>query len=157
MLAAKLTGKSLRRDLNPENWTGQSRNFATLFIADQIWMRPGTWRMNTARARTKIVGRSCFQGLSATRAGALALARREIMTNKAMKALIRRFHNKIARGGGLGRVPEFIGSDYVDHNAKQAGRGPDVFRTQMEAVRHTFLDLRLEIHDILAEADKVVT
>jgi predicted ester cyclase len=38
------------------------------------------------------------------------------MTNKDMKALIRRFQDKIARGGDLGRVLKFVGSDYVDHN-----------------------------------------
>jgi hypothetical protein len=75
MLAAKLSGKSLKRDLNPENRTGQSGDFATLFMADRIWMRPGTWRMNAAQARAKIVGRFCFQGLSATRAGTVSLAK----------------------------------------------------------------------------------
>jgi predicted ester cyclase len=79
------------------------------------------------------------------------------MTNEDMKSLVGRFYREVVSGGDLERAEEFIGSDYVDHNAEEAGRGPQVFAAHMQAIRHTFPDLTLEIQDILAEGDKVVT
>jgi hypothetical protein len=42
--------------------------------------------------------------------------------------VVRRFYEDIVATGDLARVAEFIGPDYLDHNAPQAGRGPEVFR-----------------------------
>lgn len=79
------------------------------------------------------------------------------MMHEDMKDLIRRFYLEVVSGSDLERAADFISANYVDHNAEQAGRGAGVFEAHLKAVRQTFPDLRLEIEDILAEGDKVVT
>ena len=73
------------------------------------------------------------------------------------KALVREFYAEVVGTGDLARVEDFIAPDYLDHNAEQAGRGFDVLRAHVEVLRRTFPDFTLEIDDILADGDKVVT
>jgi predicted ester cyclase len=76
---------------------------------------------------------------------------------KTNKALVRGFYKEVIAAGDLSRLDEFIAHDYLDHNAAEAGRGPDVVRTHIEALRRTFPDFTLEIDELLAEGDKVIT
>jgi predicted ester cyclase len=73
------------------------------------------------------------------------------------KTVVRRFYTEVISSGDLSRVEDFIGSKYLDHNAEQAGRGPSVVRAHVKAVRQTFPDFHLQIDDIIAEGDTVVT
>jgi predicted ester cyclase len=75
----------------------------------------------------------------------------------ANKALVRRFYAEVVGRGDLSRVADFVAQGYLDHNAEEAGRGPDVLRAHIEALRRTFPDFTLDIDEILAEGDKVVT
>jgi predicted ester cyclase len=46
----------------------------------------------------------------------------------------------------------------VDHNAaEESGRGPEVVRTHVESIRMTLPDFAIQIEDIFAEGDHVIT
>lgn len=77
------------------------------------------------------------------------------MSATAVKELVRRFYSEMFRN--LSLAEEFIGANYVDHNNEQGGRGLEVFRSHIEALRRTFPDFSVNIEDMLAEGDKVVT
>ena len=80
-----------------------------------------------------------------------------ITSADANKAIIRRFYAEVISAGDLSRVEEFIGPEYLDHNAEGAGRGPGVVRAHVQALRQTFPDFRLQIDDVICEGDRVVT
>lgn len=73
------------------------------------------------------------------------------------KTVIRRFYIEVIGTGDLSRVEEFIGPNYLDHNAEGAGRGPSVVRAHVEALRRTFPDFHLQVDEIIGEGDKIVT
>lgn len=73
------------------------------------------------------------------------------------KGVVRRLYEDVVGRGDLSAVALLIATDYVDHNAKQAGTGPTVLRTHVMAVRSTFPDFTLRIDDMVAEGDLVVT
>ncbi|MBI1868121.1 MAG: ester cyclase [Methylocystis sp.] len=77
------------------------------------------------------------------------------MSATAPKELVRRFYSEMFRN--LSLAEEFIGANYVDHNNEQGGRGVEVFRLHLEALRRTFPDFSVSIEDTIAEGDKVVT
>jgi predicted ester cyclase len=77
------------------------------------------------------------------------------MSANAAKSLVRRFYSEMFRD--LAAAEACIGSNYVDHNNEQAGRGPDVLRAHVAALLGTFPDFSIEIEDMIAEGDKVVT
>jgi predicted ester cyclase len=79
------------------------------------------------------------------------------MSSDDNKALVRRFYDEVVSAGDLSRVEEFIASEYLDHDAEDAVRGPSVLRAHIEALRRTFPDFNLQIDDIIVEGDKVVT
>ncbi len=73
------------------------------------------------------------------------------------KQLIRRFYTEVVNGGDYSNLDSFIATDYVDHNAAEGGRGPQVVRMHLEAIRMTLPDFTIQIEDILAEGDYVIT
>jgi len=73
------------------------------------------------------------------------------------KQLIRRFYTQVVGGGDYSDLDSFVAADYVDHNAAEGGRGPEVVRTHLEAIRRTLPDFRVQIEDIFAERDYVIT
>jgi predicted ester cyclase len=73
----------------------------------------------------------------------------------ATKDLVRRFYSEMFRD--LSLAAECIGSAYVDHNDEQAGRGPEVLRTHVAALRRTFPDFSMRIEDMIVEGDRVAT
>jgi predicted ester cyclase len=73
------------------------------------------------------------------------------------KTIVRRFYAEVIGAGDLSRVEAFVGPEYLDHNAEEAGRGPSVVRAHVQALRRTFPDFQVQIDDVIAEGDKVVT
>ena len=79
------------------------------------------------------------------------------MPTEQNKQLIRRFYTQVVGSGDYSNLASFVAADYVDHNAAEGGRGPEVVRTHLEAIRRTLPDFRVQIEDIFAERDYVIT
>jgi predicted ester cyclase len=80
------------------------------------------------------------------------------MSIEESKQLIRRFYTEVVDGGDYSNLDSFVAADYVDHNAaEESGRGPEVVRTHLEAIRMTLPDFTIQIEDIFAEGDHVIT
>ncbi len=73
------------------------------------------------------------------------------------KQLIRRFYTQVVGGGDHSSLDSVVAADYVDHNAAEGGRGPEVVRTHLEAIRRTLPDFTVQIEDVFAEGDYVIT
>jgi predicted ester cyclase len=73
------------------------------------------------------------------------------------KQLIRRFYAEVVSGGDYSDLDSLVAPDYVDHNGAEGGRGPEVVRAHLEAIRTTLPDFRVQIEDIFAEGDYVIT
>ncbi len=73
------------------------------------------------------------------------------------KQLIRRFYTEVVDGGDYSKLGRFVATDYVDHNVAEGGRGPEVVRTHLGAIRTTLPDFTIQIEDIFAEGDYVIT
>jgi predicted ester cyclase len=73
------------------------------------------------------------------------------------RQLVRRFYAEVVGGGDYSNLGSFVATDYLDHNAAEAGRGPEVVRTHLEAIRTTLPDFTIEIEDIFAEGEYVIT
>jgi hypothetical protein len=48
------------------------------------------------------------------------------MSIEESKQLIRRFYTEVVDGGDYSNLDSFVATDYVDHNAAEGGRDPDV-------------------------------
>lgn len=79
------------------------------------------------------------------------------MSIEESKQLIRRFYTEVVAGGDYSNLDSFVATDYVDHNAAEGDRGPEVVRTHLEAIRTTLPDFTIRIEDIFAEGDYVIT
>jgi predicted ester cyclase len=79
------------------------------------------------------------------------------MSIKHSKQLIRRVYTEVAGGGDYSSLDSFVTADYVDHNAAEGGRGPEVVRAHLGAIRMTLPDFTIQIADIFAEGDHVIT
>lgn len=77
------------------------------------------------------------------------------MPQNAAKGLVLLFYSELFRN--LEAAVECIGSTYVDHNDEKAGRGQEVLRAHVAAMRQTFPDFSIKIEDMIAEGDRVVT
>jgi steroid delta-isomerase-like uncharacterized protein len=74
------------------------------------------------------------------------------------KALVRRFVDEAQTRGNLAAIDECLSPEFVDHSAPPGlPAGREGVRALFAALRHAFPDLRAEIHDQVAEADRVVT
>jgi predicted ester cyclase len=73
------------------------------------------------------------------------------------KQLVRRFYTEVVGGGDYSNLDGFVAAEYVDHNAAEGGRGPDVVRAHLEAIRMTLSDFTIQIEDIFADGDHVIT
>ncbi len=73
------------------------------------------------------------------------------------KALVLRFVETLVNQRNAAAIDEFLAPDFVDHNAPpEQPRGAEGVRRVFEHVTTVLADLRSEVIDILAEADKVV-
>ncbi|WP_309083635.1 ester cyclase [Chelativorans sp.] len=79
------------------------------------------------------------------------------MSTSANKELVRRLYAEVFSSGDVSGIESLVGADYVDHNSEGAGRGPQVLRAHVQAIRTTFPDFSLTVEDMIAEGDKVVT
>jgi predicted ester cyclase len=80
-----------------------------------------------------------------------------LMPMEESKKLIRRFYTEVVGGGDYSNLGSFVANDYVDHNAAEGGRGPEVVRTHLEAIRRTLPDFTVQIENVFAEGDYVIT
>jgi predicted ester cyclase len=79
------------------------------------------------------------------------------MSIEESKQLIRRFYAEVVSGRDYSDLDSFVASDYVDHNAAEGGRGPEVVRAHLEAIRTTLPVFAIQIEDIFAEGDYGIT
>ena len=79
------------------------------------------------------------------------------MSIEESKQLVRRFYAEVVDGGDYSNLDDLVAIDYVDHNTAEGSRGPEVVRTHHEAIRMTLPDFTLQIEDIFAEGDHVIT
>ena len=79
------------------------------------------------------------------------------MSMEESKQLIHRFYTEVVGSGDYSNLDDFVATEYVDHNAAEGGRGPEVVRTHLEAIRTTLPDLRVQIEDVFAEGDYIIT
>lgn len=79
------------------------------------------------------------------------------MSTDENKETMRRVYNAFTTGN-LDELDRYVTSDVVDHNPTPGQRpGIDGLREYLQQYRSAFSDLRLEIHDQIAEGDKVVS
>lgn len=78
--------------------------------------------------------------------------------SEANKELVRRFVKGAQEGGDMALVDECVAADFVDHSAI-GGLPPnrDGVKLFFTAFRTAFPDVKITIHDQIAEGDKVVT
>src|SRR3712207_1321585 len=79
------------------------------------------------------------------------------MSIKHSKQLIHRVYTEVAGSDDYSNLNSFVTADYVDHNAAEGGCGPDVVRVHLRAIRMTLPDFTIQIADIFAEGDHVIT
>jgi predicted ester cyclase len=82
-------------------------------------------------------------------------SRRVATSTRHSKQLVRRFYTEVVGGGDYSNLDSFVAADYVDHNAAEGG--PEVVRTHLEAIRMTLPDFTIQIEDIFADGDYVIT
>jgi predicted ester cyclase len=73
------------------------------------------------------------------------------------RQLVRRFYTEVVGGRDYSNLNSFVATDYLDHNAPDDGRGPEVVRAHLEAIRMTLPDFTIQIEDIFAEGEYVIT
>jgi steroid delta-isomerase-like uncharacterized protein len=75
------------------------------------------------------------------------------------KAIARRWSEELWGAGDLAVADEIIAPDYVRHDAGDPfpARGPDDVKRIVGMLRGMLPDLRIEIEDMMAEGDRVVT
>lgn len=73
------------------------------------------------------------------------------------KATMRRYFEDIWTRGNLDAIEETLAPEYFAHFLPpQAPSGPAGFRWYVQGYRGAFPDLQAQIHDLIAEGDKVV-
>jgi len=74
------------------------------------------------------------------------------------KALMRRFYQEVVNGGNLDLIDQFVAPDFVEH---EVFPGLSADREGMKRffvmMRSAFPDLRMDVDDLIAEGDKVVS
>lgn len=80
------------------------------------------------------------------------------MTPDENRAVVRRWITEFKTGGDESVSDEVRSPDFVNHSAPPgAPSGPDAGKLAFRAMRAAFPDLHVEIEDMLAEGDRVVT
>ncbi len=81
------------------------------------------------------------------------------MKTEQNKELVRRINKEFIEGGNVNTVYEIFSTDFINHSAPPGSpQGPDAiiyFFNQL--LKPAFPDLIVEIHDMVAEEDKVTT
>lgn len=72
------------------------------------------------------------------------------------KAIVRAFTERVVGGEHYDEIPQFISDAYVDHNAPADGpRGWSAVEQHLRALRVTFPDFAIQVHELIAERDWV--
>lgn len=72
------------------------------------------------------------------------------------KALTQRYFHEVWNEGDAEAIAELIHPDYVGHDPSVDDvRGPDGMQAQIDAMHRAFPDLRIDVHDVVAESDLV--
>ena len=73
------------------------------------------------------------------------------------KAVIRRLYEEVANAKNLDVVDEIVAEDTVDHDAfpGMPANGVEAYKAVFSASQSGFSDFRMEIHEMVAEGDKV--
>ncbi|TAK50442.1 MAG: ester cyclase [Saprospiraceae bacterium] len=81
------------------------------------------------------------------------------MTTEQNKAIVRRVNKEFIEGGNVNTVHEIFAPDFINHTAPSGSpQGPDgVIYFFNQLLKPAFPDLKVEIHDMVAESDKVTT
>src|SRR5215468_30961 len=74
------------------------------------------------------------------------------------KALVRRFFEEVFNQGDLNVADEIIASGFAGHGFASHGRehGPNNAKNTVKQFKAAFPDIRFEVEEMIAEADKVV-
>lgn len=75
------------------------------------------------------------------------------------KALVHRVNKEFIEGGNVKTVYEIFATEFINHTAPQGSpQGPEaVIYFFNQLMKPAFPDLKVEIHDMVAEGDKVTT
>ena len=75
------------------------------------------------------------------------------------KQIVTRFNREVIEQGNMKSFSQLVASDFVNHTAPPGvSNGPDGFSAFFtETLRPALPDLTIELHDQIAEGDKVVT
>ena len=75
------------------------------------------------------------------------------------KSIVARFNHEIIERGNMTLFPELVSPNFINHTAPSpAHAGPAGFQAFFaDVLRAAFSDIQVEIHDQIAEGDKVVT
>lgn len=81
------------------------------------------------------------------------------MTTEQNKTIVQRFNKEFIEGGNMDTVNELLAIDFINHTAPPGTpTGPDgVVYFFNHLLRPSFPDLKVAIHDQVAEGDKVTT
>lgn len=81
------------------------------------------------------------------------------MATEQNKAIVQRVNKEFIEGGNLDTVYEIFSPDFINHTAPPGSpQGPGaIIYFFNELLKPAFPDLKVEIHDMVAEADKVTT
>ena len=75
-----------------------------------------------------------------------------------LKSIVARFNHEIIERGNMTLFSELVSPAFVNHTAPSANAGPAGFLAFFtDVLRAAFSDIQVEIHDQIAETDKVVT
>ena len=80
-------------------------------------------------------------------------------TTEANKAVVRRFNKDVIEQGRMEVLAELVADSFINHTAGPGmSKGPDGMASFFTQILHpAFADLEVQIHDMIAEGDKVVT
>lgn len=80
------------------------------------------------------------------------------MSTEENKALLKRFYAEVFNEGNLDLIDELIAADAIEHEALPGleGTGREVVKQFIAIVRSAFPDVRIHVHDVIAEGEKVV-
>ena len=81
------------------------------------------------------------------------------MTTEQNKALVRRINKEFIEGGNMNTFNEIFAEDFVNHTAPPGSpeNRDGVVYFFNHLLKPAFPDLKVEIHDMIAEGDKVTT
>jgi len=72
------------------------------------------------------------------------------------KTLVLDYYQRVVADGAFRDIPKYIADSYIDHNAPPgSGTGPTWVEAHLRAIRHTFPDFTLRMHEVIAEDEWV--